>query len=107
MRLIDADKLIDDYNKSDGTISDLMELILDAAEEATPPNDPLTLEQLRDMEKEPEPIYIPGIGWRICCGVEDSFGRLALKVGVTARIHLENYGNGFVAYSRKPEEGTA
>ncbi len=32
MRLIDADKLIDEYNKSDGTISDLMELILDAEE---------------------------------------------------------------------------
>ncbi len=31
MRLIDADKLIDDYNASGGTISDLMELILDAA----------------------------------------------------------------------------
>lgn len=31
MRLIDADKLIDDYNASSGTISDLMELILDAA----------------------------------------------------------------------------
>lgn len=32
MRLIDADKLIDDYNASSGTISDLMELILDAAD---------------------------------------------------------------------------
>ncbi len=32
MRLIDADRLIDDYNESDGTISDLMELILDAEE---------------------------------------------------------------------------
>lgn len=32
MRLIDADKLIDDYNASEGTISDLMELILDADE---------------------------------------------------------------------------
>ena len=53
MRLIDADKLIDDYNKSDGTISDLMELILDAAEEAAPPNNPLTLEELREMDGEP------------------------------------------------------
>lgn len=71
-----------------------------------PPNDPMTMEELREMEKEPEPIYIPGLGWRICWGIEDSSGKLALKVGVTARIHLENYGNGFVAYRRKPEEGT-
>lgn len=35
MRLIDADKLIDDYNASGGTISDLMELILDAVDSCT------------------------------------------------------------------------
>lgn len=58
MRMIDADKLIDDYNKSEGTISDLMELILDAAEEALPPNDPLTPEQLRYMSGEP--VWITG-----------------------------------------------
>lgn len=71
-----------------------------------PPNDPLTLEELREMEKEPEPIYITGLGWKICYGIEDCFGRPALKVGVTARIYLDNYGEGFVAYRRKPERGT-
>lgn len=71
-----------------------------------PPNEPLTIEQLREMEKEPEPIYITGLGWKICFGIEDFFGRSALKVGVTARIYLDNYGEGFVAYRRKPEEGT-
>lgn len=39
MRLIDADKIIDDYNASSGTISDLMELILDAADKCTASRD--------------------------------------------------------------------
>lgn len=71
----------------------------------SPPNDPLTIEQLREMGKDPEPIYIPGHGWRICYGVEDLDGKSTLMVGVTARIFLDNYGDGFVAYRRKPEEG--
>lgn len=70
-------------------------------------NPPLTLDELREMGKEPEPIYITGLGWKICYGIEDRFGRPALKVGVTARIYLDNYGEGFVAYRRKPEDGPA
>lgn len=114
MRLIDAEPIIKNLSAMktqlgydaidiDGMIKALREA--EEVEVTQTPNDPLTLKELREMGKEPEPIYIPGLGWRICWGIEDSSGKLALKVGVTARIYLENYGKGFVAYRCKPEEG--
>lgn len=67
-----------------------------------PPNDPLTLKELRKMEGEP--IYISGMGWKICFGVEGREDEIALKIGKTARVSLGNYGEGWYAYRRKPEE---
>lgn len=97
MRLIDADKLIDDYNKSEGTISDLMELILDAAEEATPPNDPLTLEQLREMGGEPY--------WHVGLQDDSEPPHWNILDSFFAK-HIEDYGyrKRWIAYRYKPEE---
>lgn len=101
MRLIDADKLIDDYNKSDGTISDLMELILDAAEEATPPNDPLTLDELREMDGEP--VWVVQISGKLrpfwmLVGTEDESAASRLYSAM-----FEDYGTEWLAYRRRPE----
>lgn len=110
MRLIDADKLVDDYNKSGGTISDLMELILDAAEEAQPPNDPLNLEQLREMDGEPVWVesFVVGLNshWGIVHGnyisdnkLPNEKGKCLLLIGDTG-----GYDIAWLAYRRKPEE---
>lgn len=104
-RMIDADKLIDDYNKSNGTISDLMELILDAAEEAKPPNDPLTPKELREMDK---PVWVecgatpftPNGGYYCLC----QFGKITTPSGSQFDIEEISY---WKFYDRKPEEGTA
>lgn len=109
MRLIDADKLIDDYNKSDGTISDLMELILDAAEQKPPTNDPLTLEELREMDGEPvwcESEHRPdGSGWFIVDAsalLPHEFIAVGRERGIPCAGIDTSY---WTAYRRKPEEG--
>lgn len=101
MRLIDADKLIDDYNKSNGTISDLMELILDAAEEAQPPNDPLTLEELLKTET---PVWC-----RVDCLPKKGFWCLREKGEIIApsmqKFYVEDLDLSLWRfYRRKPEE---
>lgn len=68
-----------------------------------PPNDPLTLEQLLEMDGEP--VWI--------CDTDGSMGMFALvdvrnMVCRTPRggwAIFENYGQAWLAYRRKPEEG--
>lgn len=109
-RMIDADKLIDDYNKSNGTISDLMELILDAAEEATLPNDPLTLDELLEMDGET--VWVTtSTGVRPFVGIVDTelnivFFGLSSDTSYGGQVPLNCYGEFWLAYRRKPEEGT-
>lgn len=67
------------------------------------PNEPLTLEELRGMDGEP--IYIPKVGWRICYGVDETGSVATVKVGRTTRMY--DYGKTWLAYRRKPEEGSA
>lgn len=67
-----------------------------------PPNSPLTLEELREMDGEP--VWFSGNDlncYEIFCGVSSDgiaqFHRLALP--------LSEYGKAWLAYRRKPEEG--
>lgn len=108
-RMIDADKLIDDYNKSNGTISDLMELILDAAEEATLPNDPLTLEELREIADDIADDFIS----YVTGGVQNAAPYCANMCYECCE--RPNWCTGYSkackgfypkAYRRKPKEGT-
>lgn len=71
-------------------------------------NEPLTLEELREMDGEP--IWIgtadnPEYGyWDIVSEVWDFFGTLILKVH--GMLGVEDMGKTWNAYRRRPEEGT-
>lgn len=105
-RMIDADKLIDDYNKSDGTISDLMELILDAAEEAPPPNDPLTLDELREMDGMPVWIEEGSCAHYVLITDVLDVALWAICREDESKMLFKDYGKTWTAYRRKPEERT-
>lgn len=70
----------------------------------SPPNDPLTLEELRQMDGEP--VWIEGnpplIGqWAIMYGGSEFF--IQFNAGCNAMI-AEEYGKTWLAYRRKPED---
>lgn len=65
-------------------------------------NDPLTLDELREMKGEP--VYTTRNGWRICYGVTDFTGELYMETGVGSRIPLCDYGKTWLAYRRPPKE---
>lgn len=80
----------------------------------SPPNDPLTLEELREMDGDK--IYIQHIG--ACKGFSDDeyapyYGKLEQYVqkynGMLRACDLpyKYYGEAWLAYSRNPEEGEA
>lgn len=82
---------------------------------APPPNDPLTLEELRKMGGEPVWIHSfssiqkkPRIsGWAIVETV-GSANATFVRAGVNCRTTkwFTNYGSTWLAYRRRPEEGT-
>lgn len=77
----------------------------------TPPNEPLTLEQLRQMDEIP--IYVVtekyGSGWCVLNwhGVKKSytyFSRTGTSEGMTATpLSAKTYGDLWIAYRRPPE----
>ena len=114
MRLIDADEIVFDYSGL-AYISpyDGMAIAKYFADQIKamptiipPPNAPLTLEELREMAGEP--VYI----------VEGTYSYYALISGVLDRVVwlisrwderemlTDDYGKTWLAYRRKPEEGT-
>ena len=100
---------------TDGACSTMGGMLFDAAEDAistlTPPNEPLTLEQLREMSETP--IYVVtetyGSGWCILNwhGVNKSytyFSRTGTSEGMTATpLSAKTYGDLWLAYRRPPE----
>lgn len=109
MRPIDADLAKEQVKKYDLSNREKIALLLCLSSIPTiapPPNDPLTLEQLREMDGEP--VYVTSsIGeqpmWYIV-DVEEH----ELK-NPWDRITLEEWDEGYPyrAYRRKPEEGTS
>jgi hypothetical protein len=119
-RAIDADRLkqaIDHdyyehytkYHDSDQTA--LIDMVMDDIDEMptlTPPNEPLTLEQLREMEGQPVWVkclkpnkYInPPVRWRI---LEKSImGTFGVWDGESC-LSERDYGTDWLAYRRPPE----
>lgn len=69
-----------------------------------PSNDPLTLEELREMGEEPTPVYLDNYGWIICHGVSSFHGYKRINLGDGIFADAEGYGVTWNAYRRKPEE---
>ena len=68
---------------------------------APPPNDPLTLEELREMDGEPVWISSKGINrYDICCKVTTD----NMVQFYTVALPGLGYGKTWLAYRRKPEE---
>lgn len=121
MRLIDADQLLDFIRfderviaPEEHTAQDIVMMIQTAPTIAPPPNDPLTLEQLREMDGEP--VWVVGIStinnfrghWDI---FEWTDGKMMFCVSLE-EPDIDNYDPkmklgvaGWRAYCRKPEEG--
>lgn len=126
MRLIDADALFDSAFKVWGTEADsgetnlFMEMINNAPTIAPPPNDQLTLEELREMDlfewlwievvcpsrmqvfRKIESAYYQVFedytdGDALCCGWP----------GLIHKFEYDDYGKTWLAYRRRPEEVTA
>lgn len=116
MRLIDADPIIKNLSEMktqlgydaiaiDGMIKSLRE-----AKEITSseqPNDPLTLEELREIDGEPVWVQYGQydgewliVAWNIYDAI--SYARKA-----PFKLSVYSYGDTWIAYRRKPEEGTA
>lgn len=119
MRLIDADALYaflsDQCEKETGMYSKGRNVGLNIARSALhdktitptiapPPNDPLTLAELREMDGEP--IYVTRVGWKICYGIDNSNETPGIIIGRTGRMLFDGYGKTWFAYRHKPEEGT-
>lgn len=115
MRPIDADALFDAAfeiwgNEADGGETNLfMEMINHAPTIAPPPNDPLTLEELREMDGEPVWVGDPydqmvgryGLVWAKP-GFHQETYNVRLVGGIVA--HFSDYGKTWLAYRRKPED---
>lgn len=77
----------------------LAEYLADRLSTLTPPNEPLTLKELREMDDEPV--------W--CCPKNDSAKGSWMIVGpngcenITSFAIYDDYGTGWLAYRRPPE----
>ena len=111
-RVIDKDKLITSmvWHDQQGMISSIEDVldIIEAFPTLTPPNEPLTIEQLREMDGEPVWVkclkpnkYINHpVRWRI---LEKSItGTFGVWDGEDNLIE-RNYGTDWLAYRRPPE----
>ena len=71
----------------------------------TPPNEPLTIQQLREMDGEPVWVQTPGIPkygrWVIVAGVDTEDGQRTLYC--QGDYTCRNYGRDWLAYRRPPE----
>ena len=115
MRLIDAEPIIEmlkrvrkdaDSPRRDLDLLNLQQLLEFVPEIALPPNTPLTLEELREMDGEPVwiiPMRGSG-GFRTWMLVDAEYELCREAHGEMAVF--ENCGKTWLAYRRKPEEGT-
>ena len=111
MRPIDADKLAIDMEEKvfcgDGVIKIFgvsMPQIDAAPTIAPPPNDPLTLEQLLEMDGKPVWICVPDGSYGAWALVDFEYELCRTAKGGLAIF--DTYRKTWLAYCRKPEEGT-
>ena len=101
MRAIDSDALKEYIKKTDLTAVERGALLqaISNMPTLTPPNEPLTLKELREMDDEPV--------W--CCPKNDSAKGSWMIVGpngcenITSFAIYDDYGTGWLAYRRPPE----
>lgn len=101
MRAIDSDALKEYIKKTDLTAVERGALLqaISNMPTLTPPNEPLTLKELREMDDEPV--------W--CCPKNDSAKGSWMIVGpngcenITSFAIYDDYGTGWLAYRRLPE----
>lgn len=101
MRAIDSDALKEYIKKTDLTAVERGALLqaISNMPTLTPPNEPLTLKELREMDGEPV--------W--CCPKNDSAKGSWMIVGpngcenITSFAIYDDYGTGWLAYRRPPE----
>lgn len=83
-------------------INEAIDLALSAL---SPPNEPLTCEELREMDGEPVWVQTPGIPqygrWVIVAGVDMKYGQSTLYC--QGDYTCRNYGRDWIAYRRPPE----
>lgn len=108
MRLIDGDSLHEEISKWPESVMYkdwVQSAIANSPTIAPTPNDPLTLEELREMDGEP--VWVVQISgelrpfWMLV-DVEDESASSRLYCAM-----FEDYGTEWLAYRRRPEEGTA
>ena len=103
-RAIDADKI--EYYDDEQGFEIAYKVDVDALPTLTPPNEPLTLEQLREMDGEPVwivdvgPHKWYGPGWAIV----DRDNCLVRTVKNWNPVFFEKYGERWLAYRRPKEE---
>lgn len=108
MRLIDVDQVISDIkshnnmeeNNPTWRSKDVVTLLENTPE---PPNNPLTLEELREMDGEPVWVVIAGMGRY---AVIQHCGEWSTKFTDGMEPPNDRYGTYWLAYRRKLEEGT-
>ena len=117
MRLIDADALFEKLFHAWGTemdagpANDFMQMINDAPTIIPPPNAPLTLDELREMDGEPVWMSTRRLSeWCIVHSFhsDDVIGGGIIVTRRTAEkrtYSYADYGKTWLAYRRKPEEG--
>ena len=111
MRMIDADELKNQIRHMPRTINpdlvqySLVQAIIADMPTLTQPNEPLTLEQLREMDGDPVwivdvgPHKWYGPGWAIV----DRDNCLVRTVKNWNAVFFESYGERWLAYRRPPE----
>ena len=113
MRLIDADRIIFDYSglvripPNDGysIAKYFADQIKAMPSITTPPNDPLTLEELQGMDGEPVWV-VPLNDFDILPAnyLVNAYAEQIVVDKFGAYLDFEDYGKTWLAYRRKPEE---
>lgn len=100
----DAWRSTDTYHQA-AQIIDMLISALEGDPTLTPPNEALTLEELREMDGEPVWVQTPGIPkygcWVIVAGVDKEYGQRTLYC--QGDYTCRNYGRDWIAYRRPPE----
>lgn len=107
VRPIDADRLLRVLESNFGHTggSDVMRQLIEAQPTLTPPNEPLTLEQLREMKDKPAylKVFDPLLksGWHIIKAVTED--KIIFRGWQTAYVPIDGMGIDYNLYRRPPE----
>lgn len=103
----DAWRTTDTYHQA-AQIIDMLISALEGDTTLTPPNEPLTLEELREMKGQPVWTVTTGLDgsgrWELVCDVDyEDVLEMASCVDGFYAIEMDTYGSTWTAYRRPPE----